>query len=561
MVVDTLFLKRLYLFFVIDVSNRQIVLFNITANPTAIWLEIVVRCGLSSLENIPKILVSDRNGIYGEWFGDFLDSFEVWLIRTPPRTPNCYAFIERWHRSLREEALDHCLVFGKKDLCKVVGKYVRCFILVLTQLTGAHMSTTVFILVFLATLSIMSCKSTGQNANELGSLGFTLATSYHDSIGFISSEEDGSNHGTGFVVALDNEYVYILTNAHVHGACVASDTGCSAFFTASNNSSVETFKIAPVKYEGMDVVLNSGSSGVAGGQYDFALFRFEKSRKRKFTALTLFRGALTSATPYQSKVVGFPGSVTQPDAITVERILSESVGVTWPFGDSIQIKESSNPREIIQFIDPQLLKTTAHIRSGSSGSPVFASLPNGQEVVIGIVFSGNYEDQTAIVQVGSHKSAARDANNFVSNAWPLKPFLEHFSKLTIWKNAKFVDSLPLESMFSQIPMTSKLVRLDEEIVETISLDFTGQNTESANLFVNGISVPLLEGYKYSDKIITFLNPVRQYNPDRPHFIIERRDGKKISTAFCYRLQKLSWPSKSESRIDCFSKFEGKRLFQ
>ena len=125
MVVDTLFLKRLYLFSVIDVSNRQIVLFNITANPTTIWLETVVRCGFSSLENIPKVMVSDRDGIYGEWFGNFLDnSFDIKLIRTPPRTPNCNAFIERWHRSIREEALDHCLVFGKKDLRKVVGEYI-----------------------------------------------------------------------------------------------------------------------------------------------------------------------------------------------------------------------------------------------------------------------------------------------------------------------------------------------------------------------------------------------------------------------------------------------------
>ena len=136
MVVDTLFLKRLYIFSVMDrvcrtgegEANREIVLFNVTTNPTALWLETVVRCGFNDLKYLPDVMVSDRDGIYGNWFGEFLEShFDMELIRTPPRCPNCNAFIERWHRSFREEILDHCLVFGIRDLRKITHEYIEYY--------------------------------------------------------------------------------------------------------------------------------------------------------------------------------------------------------------------------------------------------------------------------------------------------------------------------------------------------------------------------------------------------------------------------------------------------
>ena len=65
MLIDTIFLKRLYLFSVMDVKNREIVLFNITENPTAIWLETVVRSNFGYIENLPSVMISDRDGIYG----------------------------------------------------------------------------------------------------------------------------------------------------------------------------------------------------------------------------------------------------------------------------------------------------------------------------------------------------------------------------------------------------------------------------------------------------------------------------------------------------------------
>lgn len=128
MVVDTLFLQRLYLFSVMNIADREVVLFQITANPTAIWLKMVIRSGFCTMLHLPDTLISDRDAIYGKWFCEFLkNDFDINLIQTPPRTPNCNAFIERWHRIFREEVLDHCLIFGAKDLKKVTSEFLRYY--------------------------------------------------------------------------------------------------------------------------------------------------------------------------------------------------------------------------------------------------------------------------------------------------------------------------------------------------------------------------------------------------------------------------------------------------
>jgi len=80
------------------------------------------------IKDYPKFIVSDRDGIYGDWLGAFLkDCYDIRLYRTPPGMPNCNAFIERWNRSVREELLDHRIVFGELGLCSLLKEYVEYF--------------------------------------------------------------------------------------------------------------------------------------------------------------------------------------------------------------------------------------------------------------------------------------------------------------------------------------------------------------------------------------------------------------------------------------------------
>ena len=119
MTVETLFFKRLYLFTTMDVSTRAIELVGVTSQPNRAWLENLIRTNFYLRSDLPNFMISDRDGIYGDWFKGFLSEyFDIRLFRTPPRSPNCNAHIERWHRTLREEVL------GRKDLERVVSQFI-----------------------------------------------------------------------------------------------------------------------------------------------------------------------------------------------------------------------------------------------------------------------------------------------------------------------------------------------------------------------------------------------------------------------------------------------------
>jgi hypothetical protein len=111
-----------------DTSTRQIISVAVKKYPTAVWLENVLRNALMDIKDCPKFIVLDRDGIYGEWLGAFLkDCYDITLYRTPPGMPNCNAFIERWNRSVREELLDHRIVFGERDLRCLLKRVRKIF--------------------------------------------------------------------------------------------------------------------------------------------------------------------------------------------------------------------------------------------------------------------------------------------------------------------------------------------------------------------------------------------------------------------------------------------------
>jgi putative transposase len=124
-----------------DVSNREVIFFGVTKNPTSFWLENTVRSGFMDISNFPSHLVSDRDSIYGGWFKEFLLScYDISLFRTPPRTPNCNAFCERVIRSIRDELLDQRIIYDVSDLHS-------CFPAILNILTEiAHINAFVTIL-------------------------------------------------------------------------------------------------------------------------------------------------------------------------------------------------------------------------------------------------------------------------------------------------------------------------------------------------------------------------------------------------------------------------------
>jgi len=70
-----------------------------------------------------RLVAVCRDGCFCGDFDAVLRSAGVEPLKAPYRAPNANPFIERWGRSLREECLNHLILFGLKSLRRVVHTY------------------------------------------------------------------------------------------------------------------------------------------------------------------------------------------------------------------------------------------------------------------------------------------------------------------------------------------------------------------------------------------------------------------------------------------------------
>jgi putative transposase len=126
--VDTVWLRRLYVLFVIELGSRRVHLAGVTAHPTGLWVAQQARNLLVELDDRAaafRFLIRDRDTMFTRAFDDVWRSTGAEIISTPIRAPNANAVAERWVGTVRRECLDHLLIVGRQHLVRVLHGYVE----------------------------------------------------------------------------------------------------------------------------------------------------------------------------------------------------------------------------------------------------------------------------------------------------------------------------------------------------------------------------------------------------------------------------------------------------
>jgi putative transposase len=119
-------MRRLYVFFVIEVGTRHVHVLGVTAHPDGAWTVQQARSLLIDVGERAgqfRFLIRDRAGQFTETFDAVLSGAGIEVLKIPPRSPKANAYAERWVRTVRAEVTDRMLIAGPRHLRVVLDEY------------------------------------------------------------------------------------------------------------------------------------------------------------------------------------------------------------------------------------------------------------------------------------------------------------------------------------------------------------------------------------------------------------------------------------------------------
>jgi transposase InsO family protein len=126
--VDTVWLRRLYVLFFIEIASRRVHFAGCTAHPDAEWVTQQARQVTWTLSTRPqpiRFLIRDRDRKFTDSFDAVFEAQGARIIQTPIQTPQANGIAERFVRTVRSECLDWLLVSGVDHLARALTMFIE----------------------------------------------------------------------------------------------------------------------------------------------------------------------------------------------------------------------------------------------------------------------------------------------------------------------------------------------------------------------------------------------------------------------------------------------------
>jgi transposase InsO family protein len=117
-----------YLLFAMRLATRRVCFLGCAPSPVSSWMA-QMACNLTDafdgmLRAPVRYVLLDRDAKFTAEFQAILTAAEVRPVLLPPKSPNCNAHLERFFRSLKEEALSRIIMFGEAALRNATTEFL-----------------------------------------------------------------------------------------------------------------------------------------------------------------------------------------------------------------------------------------------------------------------------------------------------------------------------------------------------------------------------------------------------------------------------------------------------